>query len=93
MVKRYEYNRKKYLWRVTIIGAVGGAVAVYSAIQLLINASANYFYAATLIVGFYTFWETYISAANPSAVEISDDQMTFYAYGKAHSFKMKDKVY
>lgn len=90
MVKRYEYDKKEYFWRVTVIGAVGAIAAVYSVIQLLINPTANYFYVAVLIVGFYTFWETYISAANPSAVEIADDELKFYAYGKVYSIKKKD---
>lgn len=88
-MKRYEYNSKRFKWKVTISGIIGVAVFVVSTIELLLNPSET-IWLAGFVVGLYTGWEAFVSISNPSVVLIDQDTITFGAYKRSHTFKIED---
>lgn len=88
-MKKYVYDSMRFKWKVTLTGIIAGVVLVISVYNLLINPN-NYVWLAGFAVGFYSFWESFISIANPETVEISPNYIEFSAYGRTHKFNMSD---
>lgn len=89
MNKTYYYDKKIYAYRVTMIGVISGIILLYATLQLLINPN-NWLMIGPFFIGLYAFWETFVSVANPSSVTITDDSVTFSAYGRSHTWYWKD---
>lgn len=88
-MKKYNYNSKRYLFKVLIPAWIGGFVAIYSLLKIITSSSGWYWWAG-FAVGLYTFWEVYISLSNPSSIEISDKEISFISFQKKHTYRFSE---
>lgn len=87
--KTYTYKEKIYNRKVKFTGAYAGAIFLIAAFYFLFR-SMNFLLIPVMIVCFYTYWETYVSLANPQEVIVDDRAITFRGVGKEHTFLWKD---
>ncbi len=90
MKKTYKYRDTVYKRKVKVTGAYAGLLAVAATGYFLFSSNHNYLLIAVAVVGLYTYWETYVSLANPQEVTIDDKGITFSGCGKVHSYLWKD---
>lgn len=83
--KTYEYDSGVYLRKITITAAFCVFILAYSIIQIVVGDMPALWAAAAVISGYFV-WETFISIANPSRVEVDEKGITFSAYKKSHHY-------
>lgn len=88
-MKHYEYDPKRYFWKVKMSGLIGLLVTIYSLLQIVLK-NYDVIWVGAFIVGLYTFWEVYISNSNPNIVELSNDYISFSSFGRTHEFKLSE---
>lgn len=89
MMRVYQYHSATYGRKITFTGVICAAILAYAAIKLLMGGTPAVWVGVGAIAA-YTVWETFISLSNPSKIAISDEGITFYAYGREHSYLWKD---
>ena len=87
--KTYIYKDVVYKRKVKFTGAYCGAILLICAYYFLFRGM-NFLLVPIMIVCLYTYWETYVSLANPEEVIIDDRAITFRGCGKEHTFLWKD---
>lgn len=90
MKKTYKYRDAVYKRKVKVTGAYAGIIALAAIGYFLFSSNHNYLLIAVAVVGLYTYWETYVSLANPQEVTIDDKSITFAGCGKVHTYQWKD---
>ncbi|MGB4984385.1 MAG: hypothetical protein WBO70_01245 [Erysipelotrichaceae bacterium] len=88
-MKKYIYDRSSYKYKVIAPGILGGIVLFISIAKIVINPQ-DYVWLAGFTVGLYTFWEVFVSLANPSEVIFDGDLIIFSSFGKQHSFNISE---
>lgn len=81
----YEYDSSIFLGKITITAVFCALIFVYAVYQLVTGDSPVLWAGAAIVSGYFV-WETFISIANPSKVEIDKKGITFSAYGKSHHY-------
>ena len=89
MDKTYYYEKRFFNFRITFIGILSTIIMLYAAVRLITDKNA-WSMLAPFTIGLYAFWESFVSLANPSAVRITDESVTFMAYGRQHTYLWKD---
>lgn len=85
----YEYDSSVFRRKITLTASFCAFILLYSIIQLITGKTPFLWIGAILISGYFV-WETFISIANPSKVEIDDVGITFSAYNKSHHYDWAD---
>lgn len=88
MNKTYEYKTKFYNYKVRDIGIFAIFFLFYSIFNVFRYQS--YLYCVPIIICIYIIWEDFISLSNPKTVTITDDSITFGAFGKFHTYKWNE---
>ena len=87
-MKVYRYNRKAFNFEVTFIGVFCAALVVLSLVSLLgYPVVPRLIAAVVLVIAGYQVWNTFGAIANPETVTISDDAISFGAYGRTDTFR------
>ena len=97
--KIYEYDTKVYRTKITITAIFCAFILVYSLFSIFTTNVPALWVVAAVVAGYYAargkystctagyfVWETFVSIANPSKVEVSDQGITFSAYHKSHHY-------
>ncbi|MBR4461811.1 MAG: hypothetical protein IKS51_04450 [Erysipelotrichaceae bacterium] len=87
--KTYVYREVLYRRKVKFTGAYAGVLGLAAAGYFLFMGM-NFLLIPVMVVCFYTYWETYVSLANPQEIVIDDRAITFRACGKEHTYLWKD---
>lgn len=87
--KTYTYRENLYRRKVKFTGAYAGVLFLAAAAYFLFQG-VQFLLVPVMIVCFYTYWETYVSLANPQEVVINDKSITFRGCGKEHTYLWKD---
>ena len=87
--KTYIYRETLYRRKVNFTGAYAGVLGLAAAFYFLFKG-VNFLLIPVMVVCFYTYWETYVSIANPQEIIIDDRAITFKGCGKTHTFLWKD---
>ena len=87
--KTYTYRENLYTRKVKFTGAYAGVLGLAAAAYFLFRGM-NFLLVPVMIVCFYTYWETYVSLANPQEIVINDKSITFKGCGQIHSYLWKD---
>lgn len=88
MRKTFTYRETLYKRKVKFTGAYCGVIGLFAAISLF--WSHNFLLIAAIIICTYTYWETYVSLANPGEVKIDEKSITFSGCGMSHTYQWKD---
>lgn len=83
--KIYEYDTKVYRTKITITAIFCAFILVYSLFSIFTTNVPALWVVAAVVAGYFV-WETFVSIANPSKVEVSDQGITFSAYHKSHHY-------
>ena len=84
MNKTYYYKPKFFRYKVTYIGIFAIFFLLYSIYNLFVNQ--NIIYSLPIIICAYIIMEDFVTISNPSSVTITDESITFSAYGRSHKF-------
>lgn len=88
MNKTYEYKTKFFNYKIRDIGIFAILFLFYSIYNLV--STKNSFFSVPIIICIYIIWEDFISLSNPKTVTITDDSITFGAFGKFHTYKWSE---
>ena len=80
--KIYEYDTKVYRTKITITAIFCAFILAYSLFSIFTTNVPALWVVAAVVAGYFV-WETFVSIANPSKVEVSDQGITFSAYHKS----------
>ena len=83
--KIYEFDAKVYRTKITITAIFCAFILVYSLFSIFTTNVPVLWVVAAVVAGYFV-WETFVSIANPSKVEVSDQGITFSAYHKSHHY-------
>ena len=83
--KIYEYDTKVYRTKITITAIFCAFILAYSLFSIFTTNVPALWLVAAVVAGYFV-WETFVSIANPSKVEVSDQGITFSAYHKSHHY-------
>ena len=87
--KTYKYREVLYKRKVKFTGAYAGVLGLIALFYFLF-IKVNFLLVPVMIVCFYTYWETYVSLANPQEIVIDDRAIIFRGCGKEHTWLWKD---
>lgn len=87
--KTYIYRDKLYTRKVKFTGAYAGVIGL-AALGYFLFKGVNFLLIPVMVVCLYTYWETYVSLANPQKITVDDRAITFEGCGKKHTFLWKD---
>lgn len=85
MNKTYEYKTKFFNYKIRNIGIFAIFFLLYSIYNYITTKSVLFI--VPIIICIYIIWEDFISLSNPKTVTITDDSITFGAFGKFHTYK------
>ncbi len=85
----YEYDSNVFFRKITITAVFCVLIFAYSIYHLITGDSPMLWIGAAIVSGYFV-WETFISIANPSKVEIDDKGITFSAYKKNHHYEWSE---
>ena len=88
MNKTYEYKTKWFNYRIRDIGIFAILFLLYSIYNFVTTQSILFI--VPIIICVYIIWEDFISLSNPKTVTITDDSITFGAFGKFHTYKWSE---
>lgn len=88
MNKTYEYKTKWFNYKIRNIGIFAIFFLIYSIYNYLTTKSNLYI--VPIIICIYIIWEDFISLSNPKTVTITDESITFGAFGKFHTYKWNE---
>lgn len=81
----YEYDSNVYFRKITVTAGFCAFIFAYAVFQLVAGENP-FLWVGALVVSGYFVWETFISIANPSKVEVDEKGITFSAYKKSHHY-------
>lgn len=81
----YEYDSNVYFRKITVTAVFCTFIFFYSVFQLATGENPLLWVGAVVVSGYFV-WETFVSIANPSKVEIDEKGITFSAYRKSHHY-------
>lgn len=84
-MRTYEYDSGVFARKITFTAGFCALIFTYSIFNLITGKSPILWLAAAVVSGYFV-WETFVSIANPSKVEIDDKGITFSAYKKSHHY-------
>ncbi|MDO4311741.1 MAG: hypothetical protein Q4C52_01510 [Eubacteriales bacterium] len=85
----YKYDPKVFFVKITV--TAGFCVLIFAyAILHLVMGDMPILWGATAIVSGYFVWESFVSIANPSKVEVNDSGIIFSAYGREHRYNWEE---
>ncbi len=87
--KTYVYRETLYRRKVKFTGAYAGVLGLAALFYFLFKGM-NFLLVPVMVVCLYTYWETYVSIANPQEIIIDDRAIIFKGCGKTHEFLWKD---
>lgn len=87
-MKTFVYDPGVYRRKITLTAGFCVFLILYAIYE--IAGGFNPIWIAAIIIAGYFAWETFVSIANPSEVEISDEGIRFSAYGRSHAYAWKD---
>lgn len=87
-MKHYVYTKSHYMIQMTLPGIFTLLIGTYGIYELLRNQ--NIFFGFILIVCIYNVWNVFVSVSNPSEIIIDEDNITFCAFSKKHTYQLND---
>ena len=81
----YEYDSSVFTRKITVTAVFCAFILAYAVFNLITGETPLLWVAAAIVSGYFV-WETFISIANPSKVEVDDKGITFSAYKKSHHY-------
>ena len=86
-MKKYVYKKDRFFVNVTLVGIFCLLLGIYNSYSFIENPNIlNLF---ITIVCIYQIFNTFFSLSNPEEVHISDERISFKAYGQVHSYDFK----
>lgn len=86
-MKSYCYNKKVFGRSITLTGVFCILIALYSAAELLMGNMLFWF---VLLVSLYQIYNTFVSISNPEKITLTEDTLTFSAYGQSHAYPLNE---
>lgn len=86
-MRSYTYNNGAFARSVTFTGIFCALICLYS-VWALLNGQTLFW--ICLLVGGYQVFNTFGSISNPKVVTISEDTISFSAYGKTHTYQVSE---
>ena len=81
----YEYDSNVYFRKITVTAGFCAFIFLYSIFQFVTGENPLLWVGAAVVSGYFV-WETFVSIANPSKVEVDEKGITFSAYKKSHHY-------
>ena len=78
-----------YFRKITVTACFCVFIFAYAVFQLVTGENPLLWIGALVVSGYFV-WETFISIANPSKVEVDEKGITFSAYSKAHHYEWSE---
>jgi hypothetical protein len=85
--KEYKIDSRYFQFHITGSGIVAAGVLFACIIGILLGLYPKLL-TLVLVVAGYTFWNTFIAISNPQVVTISDEMVSFSAYGRTDCFDL-----
>lgn len=85
--KVYQLESRFFLIHTTMNGIVAGCVALACVAGIFLKFHPQLL-ALVLLVAVYTVWNTFVAIGNPQRVTVSDECVSFSAYGRTDSFDL-----
>lgn len=88
-MRTYEYDSNVYFRKITVTACFCVFIFAYAVFELATGENPLLWIGALVVSGYFV-WETFISIANPSKVEVDEKGITFSAYSKAHHYEWSE---
>ncbi len=88
-MKSYVYNPTHFFIQHTLPGVFTLLIGLACLIRMVTTGFSG-FLAIVLLVCVYNVWNEFVSASNPSRVDVDEDSITFTRNKKSHTYKIDD---
>lgn len=88
-MKEYKFDRKIFNVEITLTGVFCIVIILACIAGAIMNKLPGLLIFAAVIAA-YTAWNDFVSISNPEKVVISDDFISFYAFGREHKYPLSD---
>lgn len=91
IMKEYKYKKSIFLRKVTLTSLFAGFVGVICTTYAIQGTHLPRLLSILIaFVMFYQVLNAFVAVANPETITLSDDAISFSAYGKTHEYKLDD---
>lgn len=91
-LKIYKYDSQRYFVAVTLTTVFMFLILIFAVVNNIKDSSFN-IYSLCIIVTVYGLYNNLISLSNPNKIFDDDKKVSFYAFGRTHSYLWDDIKY